>query len=298
MNQGASEWLDRLIADARAADGQPPFSDQSLIDVRSGSRRLLAISDVAAAIVSDTEAELVVHPDSRGRGHGSALVSTILRSAEPGFLVWAHGDHPAARALASRNGFEPVRRLLQLRVHLGELSSGSDGSMETQPMSNAGEVSMPQQATYSIRSFVDSDADEWLALNARAFANHPEQGSVTREDLDATMAEPWFDASAFLVMRDGPTMIGYCWLKIEPSSALGNEPGELYVVGVDPDHQGRGIGRALVLAGLAELERRGIRESSLYVEADNTPALKLYQAMGYSEYSVDIQYALTRFTSR
>jgi len=270
------EWLDSLIVAARAVDGQPPFSDQSLVDLRAGNRRLLAISEVAAAIVSPTEAELVVIPDARGRGHGSALVSTIVSSTQPGFLVWAHGDHPAARALAARYGFEPVRRLLQLRRPLQQTLPEF-----IEPVDSPAEpIRLP------------IDIPEWLALNARAFAHHPEQGSVTRDDLDGIMAEPWFDASAFLVIRDGDRMIGYCWLKVE------HDIGELYVVGVDPDYQGRGIGRQLVEAGLAELERRGIRESSLYVEADNAPALKLYTSLGYTEYSVDIQYALTRFTPR
>ena len=265
-------WLGGLISAARATDGQPPFSDQSLVDLRAGTRRLLAISEVAAAIVSPTEAELVVIPDARGRGHGSALVSTIVSSAQPGFLVWAHGDHPAARALAARYGFEPVRRLLQLRLTLPEFLGPADISIGPIRLSD--------------------DIPEWLALNARAFAHHPEQVSVTRDDLDGIMAEPWFDASAFLVMREGDRMIGYCWLKVE------HDVGELYVVGVDPAYQGRGIGRQLVEAGLAELAHRGIRESSLYVEADNEPALKLYTSLGYTEYSVDIQYALTRFTPR
>jgi len=265
-------WLGGLISAARATDGQPPFSDQSLVDLRAGTRRLLAISEVAAAIVSPTEAELVVIPDARGRGHGSALVSTIVSSSQPGFLVWAHGDHPAARALAARYGFEPVRRLLQLRLTLPEFIEPADISI--------GPIRLPD------------DIPEWLALNARAFSHHPEQGSVTRDDLDGIMAEPWFDASAFLVMREGDRMIGYCWLKVE------HDVGELYVVGVDPAYQGRGIGRQLVEAGLAELAHRGIRESSLYVEADNEPALKLYTSLGYTEYSVDIQYALTRFTPR
>ena len=84
-------------------------------------------------------------------------------------------------------------------------------------------------------------------------------------------------------------MVGYCWLKIEDGV------GEFYVVGVDPDRQGSGLGRRLVAAGLAHLAERGIREASLYVEADNTPALALYRSFGFGDYSIDIQYALRRF---
>jgi mycothiol synthase len=273
-------WFTRLIERSRAVDGQPPFSDQSLIDLRSGERELLAIGEFAAAVVAPTEAEFVVDPDARGRGHGSALLETLIAHREsqgPGLLIWAHGDHPAARALAAKYGFEPVRQLLQLRVPITETATWT----------------APVDSTSELRVFrPDIDDAAWLAVNARAFAFHPEQGSITQSDLDATTAESWFDPTAFLISWDGDRMAGFCWLKIEAGV------GELYAVGVDPDYQGRGLGRALVQAGLAELSARGIRESSLYVEADNTPALRLYESLGYTGYSVDIQYALTRFTAR
>jgi mycothiol synthase len=281
-----SPWLLELIARARATDGQPPFSDQSLIDLRLGERDLLAIDGIAAAIVSPTEAELVVDPDARGRGHGTALLSTVIDRAaalrqaqgkpqaqEPPLLIWAHGDHAAARALAARFGFEPVRRLLQLRadVSASDVSTGS--------------------TTDYFRPGTDDAA--WLALNARAFASHPEQGSVAQKDLDAIMAEPWFDPSTFLVLRDGDAMVGYCWLKVDrPSTGSGTAVGELYVVGVDPDHQREGLGRRLVAAGLSRLRELGIRSASLYVEADNVGAVKLYESFGFSQYSIDIQYAM------
>lgn len=295
-------WLLELIARARGTDGQPPFSDQSLIDLRLGERDLLAIGELAAAIVSPTEAELVVDPDARGRGHGTALLSTVIdrssavRHAQgTPLLVWAHGDHPAARALATRFGFEPVRRLLQLRADLavGPVSTGtfstgtfSTGTFATGTMSTG---STAGDTTEFFRPGVD-DA-EWLALNARAFAHHPEQGSVSQADLDAIMAEPWFDASTFLVLRAARVMVGYCWLKVDPSTGSGTV-GELYVVGVDPDHQREGLGRHLVTAGLSRLRELGIRSASLYVEADNVGAVKLYETFGFSQYSIDIQYAL------
>ena len=269
-------WLPALISRARDTDGQPPFSDQSLIDLRLGERELLSIDEIAAAIVSSTEAELVVDPDARGRGHGTALLRAVvdrsLRQAQgerqgqgTPLLIWAHGDHPAARALAARFGFSPVRRLLQLRA----------------------EVSADEVSTASTTDFFRPGIDDaaWLALNARAFAAHPEQGSVAQKDLDAIMAEPWFDASTFLVLREGDAMVGYCWLKVEGTV------GELYVVGVDPDHQREGLGRRLVAAGLSRLRELGIRSASLYVEADNVGAVRLYESFGFSQYSIDIQYA-------
>jgi len=262
----------RLIQRARTADGQPPFSDQSLVDLRTGERRLLAVDESAAALVSDTEAELVVDPDARGRGIGTALLDRVLDSAHGDLLLWAHGDHPAARALAASHNLTAVRELLHMRADLSETTSTGTGSLPT--------------ASSDITPFrVGQDDDEWVALNARAFEHHAEQGSVTRTDLTELIGEEWFNADDFLLLRDdGARIVGYCWLKIEGAA------GEFYVVGIDPDRQGEGFGRRLTVAGLARLRERGVTDAHLYVEGDNLAAVSLYQSLGFARDAFDIQY--------
>lgn len=258
------EFLAALVERARSADGQPSFSDQSLVDLRSGVKQLIAIDENAVAIVSTAEAEFVVDPQFRKRGLGTRLLETIIARSESELRIWAHGDHPAARALAASHGFEPVRTLLQLRM--------------TVP---------PVTAPRAVDTFrVGTDDAAWLRVNSRAFAFHPEQGSVSQADLDQLESEPWFEPLDFLVERDGDEIAGYCWLKIEDGI------GEFYVVGVDPRRQGSGLGRRLMDAGFARLAARGIRTAALYVEADNEPAVHLYRSLGFTDHSVDIQYAL------
>ena len=261
------EWVARLAERARATDGAPPFSDQSLVDYRMGSRELVAMDEDAAAIVGPTDAEFVVDPDARGRGIGTRLLEKLLAGGAT--LFWAHGDAPAARELAASHGLVAARELLHF----------------------VGEVSMTAPSTPTrpeeIETFVpERDEDEWVALNAKTFAHHPEQGSVTRADLEQLETEPWFRADNFLVLRRDGRMIGYCWLKVEA------DRGEFYVVGVSPDHQGEKLGSLLFDAGLARLRELGIHSSHLYVEADNAPALRLYRSRGFSQDSIDIQYAL------
>ncbi|MHC5797570.1 mycothiol synthase [Lacisediminihabitans sp. FW035] len=254
--------LARLIERARDADGQPPFSDGSLVQLRTGEKQLLETDD-AAAVYSGAEAEFVVDPAARGAGVGTRMLELLVARCDPEVKIWAHGDHPAARALAASHGFVPVRRLLQLRATVGARSSAVPTSVFRPGL----------------------DEHEWLALNARAFSFHPEQGSVTRSDLDQLTGEPWFDPADFLLLREGGDLVGYCWLKIEDGI------GEFYVVGVDPERQGEGLGRRLMDAGLARLAARGIRTAALYVESDNVPAVALYRSLGFTEHSVDIQYA-------
>ena len=298
---GRPDWLDVLIQRATRADAQPPFSDGSLVALATGSRRVLAIGDVAAALVGDGEAEFVVDPDARRHGHGRQLLEALL-AGDPALKVWAHGDHAAARRLAASHGLVPVRELLQLRATLpadAVSTSSTRGTGATLPAdavstsstrgtgaTQSADRARRDQPTPGTSAFSPADAEAWLALNARAFASHPEQGRVTRADLDLLMAEPWFDPDDFLLLRDDHgTLLGYCWLKVEHGI------GEFYVVGVSPDRQGEGLGRRLVEAGLARLAERGIRTASLYVEADNEPALRLYRSFGFADHAIDIQYA-------
>jgi mycothiol synthase len=138
-----------------------------------------------------------------------------------------------------------------------------------------------------IRNFrVGSDEEEWLDLNARAFADHPEQGSISRTDLEERLAEPWFDAEGFFLAVSGGRMIGFHWTKQHE-----DQLGEVYVLGVDPLEGGRGLGRALLAVGLAHLKRRGNTKVQLYVESDNEAGIALYSAYGFRVVRRDVMYA-------
>ncbi len=62
------------------------------------------------------------------------------------------------------------------------------------------------------------------------------------------------------------------------------------MLGVDPDRAARGLGSALLAAGLDLLAARGLDEVDLYVEADNAPALALYRRAAFRDAAVDVQY--------
>ena len=56
----------------------------------------------------------------------------------------------------------------------------------------------------------------------------------------------------------------------------------MYVVGIDPAAQGRGLGKLLTLAGLHHLAGLGVAEVLLYVESDNAPAVAVYSGLGFT----------------
>ena len=215
----------------------------------------------------------MVHPHRRRRGLGRALAGELTATAGRHVLrLWAHGDLPAAAALARAAGFERFRALWQMRRPLREPLD--------QPVLPAGRT---------LRTFVPGqDEDDWLSLNGRAFAKHPEQGGWTRHDLELREREPWFDPAGFFIAERDGQMAGFHWTKVHDPTL-----GEVYVVGVDPAEQGSGLGRALTLAGLRHLRDRGVAEAMLYVDEDNVPAIRMYEALGFTRATVDAMYRRT-----
>ena len=281
------ERVSELARRAQAVDGQPPFSDQSLVELGRGERQLITVGVdgqaasavrqpagagremMGAAIVSADEFELVIDPDSRCHGLGTSLAAKVLATAPDARSVWAHGDHPGSRALAGRFGFEAVRTLLQLRAEVPESASRASSLRDGLGIS-------------TFRPGID-DAD-WLTLNALAFADHPEQGQLAQRDLDDRISQDWFSPDDFLLVHDDGELIAFCWLKVE------GEIGEFYAVAVDPEKHGGGLGRILMDAGFRRFAEQGIRTAALYVEADNAPALALYQRFGFTQHTIDVRY--------
>jgi mycothiol synthase len=183
--------------------------------------------------------------------------------------VWTHGRRSPLAPVLEARGYRRARTLHQL------LLPSTDGIDEPTPAPGV-----------TLRSFVPGrDEDAWLALNAAAFAHHPEQGRWTHGDLAARMAEDWFDPAGFLLAERDGALVGFHWTKVHPDGR-----GEVYVLGVDPAAQGLGLGATLLLAGLRHLAARGCPSVLLYVDDDNRGALHLYERYGFVRHDVDIQW--------
>jgi mycothiol synthase len=202
-----------------------------------------------------------------------AAVAEVATRGGGTLRLWTSMAGPADDVLASAHGFRIERDLVQLRCGLplsGEAVRGNAPPIDVQPF----------------RPGIDEDA--WLATNNRAFAAHPEQGAWDLARLAEREKEPWFDPAGFLVLEWDGRLAGSCWTKVHAST---DPPmGEIYVIGVDPDFQGRGWGRALTLAGLDWLARRGLGTGMLYADRSNRTAISLYRSMGFVEHHVDRSY--------
>jgi mycothiol synthase len=306
LNEADVAGVLRLVRLATEEDGVAPLSEHVMLHLRYGgdrqARNVMVMRDGQVAgyahldptdPVEGPSGELVIHPGFRRQHLGLDLVNALTEQADGRQLrLWAHGDLPAASRLADAAGFQRVRALWQMRRPL-----------QTQ-------LGRPQFADgVAIRTFrVGQDEDEWTALNRRAFSAHPEQGAWTRADLDLREQEPWFNPEGFfLAERDGK-LVGFHWTKIHGRDgdndasrvASGGAPdaehphqaiGEVYVVGVDPDQRGSGLGRALTLVGLRYLRSRGLFQAMLYVDESNTAAIRLYESLGFTHWDTDVMFA-------
>ncbi|MFI7076900.1 mycothiol synthase [Micromonospora sp. NPDC049903] len=281
-----------VLALARAAgdsDGADPLDEHVLLrlrDERAPAIHLLTRDDGTLTGYAHLDtgdpgsgigAELVVHPAYRRRGIGRALARAVVAAAPGPLRAWAHGDHPSAAALAVDLGFRRARVLWQLR----------------RPLTALDPPRLPDGV--ELRAFrPGQDDDAWLTLNARAFADHPEQGRWSADDLRVRLDEPWFDPAGFLLAVESATgrLLGFHWTKVherEGSARIG----EVYVLGVDPSAHGGGLGRALTTAGLAYLrEQRGLDRVMLYVDESNTGAVALYERTGFARWSAHVNYHL------
>ncbi|MEO5745514.1 MAG: mycothiol synthase [Terracoccus sp.] len=290
------ETVVALVSAAAEHDGGSALSEQFRLSLLAGESRgvthlladaadgtLVGYGQVRAGSVDEPpSAELVVAPRSRRVGIGTAL----LDAAPGGARVWSHLPGAAgegAAAFAAARGLHAVRSLHVMGRSLVDGPAWPPAAV-------------PHE--FVVRRFdPDRDQDAWVAVNAAAFAHHPEQGSLTRADLEQRMGQPWFDPAGFILVspRDSPDEVAaFHWTKVDPPDGT---VGEVYVVGVSPDRQGSGLGRAVTVLGLDHLAGRGLTDVVLYVDEENAAAVHTYSRLGFTDRAMHRQFARERHPS-
>jgi mycothiol synthase len=272
--------LRRLFEQCRSADGHAPIGEHKYLDLIGGNpetsgfifevaNHLIAYVHLSSpAVDADWVLEAAIHPDYRD----PAVIKGVLRSAVDlatgggggTIRMWTY--LPAITLLVEELGFRQERQLLQLRLALPPRKTPA-----------------PPKGMQVTSFRVGTDEAAWIALNNRAFAGHPENGSWTRAILADRMRQDWFDPDGVLMARQGSELVGFCWTKLHRESI-----GEIYVIAVDPDHQGRSLGTWLTLEGLWYLSRRRQATTAmLYVDAANRSAVAMYERLGFGLDHVD-----------
>jgi mycothiol synthase len=283
-----------LVSAATDFDGVAPVGEQVLRELGHDRTEHLLVAGLEPGTIAGYlnlspprdggagMAELVVHPRARRRGIGTAMGRAAVAKTAGSNQFWAHGTLEPARATASALGLVAVRELVQMRRSLRDTGDP-----------------VPPVPAVQIRTYEGAADDaELLRVNNAAFAYHPEQGGWTEVDLAERRSEPWFDPAGLFLAFGAPgsdeagRLLGFHWTKVHP-----DRPGlgEVYIIGVDPSAQRRGLGQTLTAIGIQYLARRlsGSAEPAvlLYVESDNIAAMRTYERLGFTTYSVDTAYA-------
>lgn len=310
LPRDVAEEVLRAAARTAGHDGAAPLSEAAELAVRhspGGTTHLLAQSTdalpgpelpgpelpareaVGREVVGyaqlrgqDAQVEGFVTPTARAKGWGTLLGEAVVAhpGRPPSVTAWAHGDLPGAAALAQRFGALRARQLWQMR-------RPADHALPA--------VHVPDGVR--LRSFAPGrDDEDWLALNAAAFSDHPEQGRWTAEDFAHRLAEPWFDPEGFILAHDTGSgeLIAAHWTKTQIGPD-GLPVGEVYVVSVAPGARGRGLGRLVTIAGLTHLSRlrpqgQPLKAVELYTDGDNAAAVALYGGLGFERVAVHAAY--------
>jgi len=278
-----------VVHDVQHVDGVPPLSDHVLLHLPGGGdadvRHVLArVGDELVGYghldvtdqVEGSSAEVAVRPSARGQGVGESLIRSLLDLTPDGRLrLWSRAENPSAARLAERLGFKRTRVLHQMRRSLSDLP----------------EVKIP--AGVDVRTFVvGADEEAWTALNNEAFASHPDQGHWSVDEVRIREHESWFDPAGFFLAERSGKLVGFHWTKVHGAHGHDHDAiGEVYVVGVAASERGSGLGKALTLLGMHHLASLGLAETLLYVDESNTAAIGLYEKLGFTTRSKDVNWS-------
>ena len=283
------EKIADLVNAAEAFDKHKALGDHTWLDLVHGGRRgilgFIARFKNSTRVIGYAQVskgnenwalEIVIHPAERSEEKGvtQALLDRSIESiAQQGgghIHVWTPQHRDELTIALSKRGFTAGRKLIQMRRPL---------PLET-------ELAASYAQTRPFRPGEDDEA--WLKVNNFAFANHPEQGGWDLATLAQRKNEPWFDPNGFLLHFIGDELAGFCWTKVH--SNVHPYLGEIYVIGVHPKFSGTGLGKAICIAGLNYLAESSVPIAMLYVDANNAPAMAMYDHLGFHLDHIDLAY--------
>jgi mycothiol synthase len=294
LSKSQQESVLALIKAAHDFDGAPAIAEHVLLHLRHGgdksdshlvieeNQQVIAYAHLDTTdLVAGPSVEAVVHPQHRGKGLGALILKEAIKICGDRTRIWSHGDLPQAQRIAASLKLERLWANLQMSKKLLDIEKIT--------------------SQYLIRSFLPGIDDQaFLELNNKVFADHPDQGGWSNDDLRVRVNEEWFDEKGFFVCEDKGKLIGFCWTKIHGAHTHSHEGheadhgheaiGEIYVLAVDPEFKGQGVGKDLTATGLNYLKYQGLSSAMLYVGIENKAALNLYRSLGFSEFGSDVMY--------
>ncbi len=263
------------------ADGRPPYSAELAREYLcqpnlSPERDCFVVDEdgnlwgfvlvVPEISVGRTIIEGRVRQSARGRGYGRVFLSKALGYSR---TLGARIAHAAAlpeekdeSILFSVAGFADVKRQWQMRLEMTECRFKEVNASYTVSVMTPGEES------------IMTDLQNKAFSGSWGFAPNVPEEIAYRLRMDG--ATP----SDVLLLREGHDPAAYCWTRLEQESN-GRLLGIIWMIGSDPGKRGLGLGRAMINEAIRSLMDRGAQSVELTVYADNEPAVRLYESVGF-----------------
>ncbi len=255
---------------------RPNYHSEQELFIAEAAGKVIGYIDITPELgIGRVLLDCLVHPQHRRKGLAKELsYYAIQRATELGVRV-AHvnitQDNVAAKNLLSKLGFGPVRRFFELRLQV--------------PKAHLSEVERTALLYHHLQY---GEEDKLAQIQNRSFADTWGYNPNTTEEIVYRVNLSNCSPRDIILAIEEDKPIGYCWTRIKMEGGVSN--GQIYMLGVDPDHRGRGIGKLLLLAGLSYLKSRGVAVVELTVDSQNRVACALYESVGFKTSSTTLWY--------
>lgn len=251
----------------------PSFKDNLFIAERSGE--IAGYAEVKPELnIGRAILTWLVHPRHRRGELTVGLVDRAVdRMRELGIMTLHANisqDSFTAKRFLTRMGFTFVRRFLELRLDLTEMVLPEISKIASR-----------------CRPLQPSEEGRLTQLQNRSFAGTWGFNPNTIEEITYRINLPNSSPDDIFLIFDSDKPVGYCWTRTE---SWKKTVGRIYMLGVDPDYRGRGLGRQLLLAGLSCLKSKSLRVAVLTVDSENKAARVLYKSVGFELWKSSLWY--------
>ena len=250
---------------------QPNHFPEKNLFVAEESGKMIGYVDVTAELkIGRVVLSCPVYPEDRRKGVATKLIDHAISRAKELKARRVHVNIPeenmSARKLFTKMGFRFIRRFLELRLDLSEVH-----------VPNADRIG-PR-----CRNLKRGEEDKLVQIQNRSFADTWGFNPNTLEEIVYRTGLPNCAPEDIILACDEDTVIGYCWTKtyVGKNKATRGGKGRISMLGVDPDHRGKGIGKEVLLAGLSYLKSKGLGFVELTVDSKNKAARALYRPAGF-----------------
>lgn len=255
---------------------RPNYTPEHDLFIAEISGRIVGYLDITSeARIGRAILECLVLPEHRQQGVCRKLYSqAVPRMKALGAKVAhvnIHEDNNLARSVLEQMGFSFVRRFHELEVNLDIISDSRLSISSTIRPLQAGEEALLTE------------------IQNRSFNGYWGYNPNTVEEIRYAISTASHTLEGICLALDKDRPFGYFWVRIEHDKQ-GKRRGRVSMLGTDPDHRGKGIGRELLLAGLSYLKSRRLRVAQLTVDSENLVAESLYRSVGFKKVDSSLWY--------